>query len=331
MENHPRDEDPVPAGEPWVAPFCCSRPRRSPGTTSSPTRRRTGRSTSRSTGRARGPSVTGVPLYDLRTDAPQFLPFTYPPFAAFAALPLLVAPFHAVGLAVDARAARAAVVDGGRRVRPVPRAVRPPRRARAGRVGRRRGVAAAGVGGRALRPGQRRRRRAVPVGRHPARAVAGRRPGAWSGGSGVGVGLATAVKLTPGVFWLHWAVARRWRVLAVSVATAVGVTVATALVLPAAVGVVLVRRAARPRAPRPERRTSNQSLRGLLLRVGPGRGTARPRACGRAGRRRGRGRARAVAPAGPAGDPVAVVAAVGLVAYLVSRCPGCTTCTGAWW
>ena len=30
--------------------------------------------------------VSGFPLYDLRTSQPQFLPFTYPPFAAFTAL-----------------------------------------------------------------------------------------------------------------------------------------------------------------------------------------------------------------------------------------------------
>src|SRR3954470_159710 len=41
--------------------------------------------------------VTGFPLYDLRTDQPQFLPFTSPPFAAFTALPLLLAGFGVIG------------------------------------------------------------------------------------------------------------------------------------------------------------------------------------------------------------------------------------------
>src|SRR4051812_37404328 len=41
--------------------------------------------------------VTGSPLYELRTDQQQFLPFPYPPFAAFTALPLLLASFGVIG------------------------------------------------------------------------------------------------------------------------------------------------------------------------------------------------------------------------------------------
>jgi alpha-1,2-mannosyltransferase len=263
--------------------------------------------------------VTGVPLYDLRTDAPQFLPFTYPPFAAFAALPLLVAPFHVIGwlwtlaqLALlwwtvgvafrpflDRFGPRAGLVQGllaagGAWLLPVSEGIRY-------------GQVNAVVVALCLWDVTRRSRRGPDGG-----------PGAWAGGSGVGVGLATAVKLTPGVFWLHWAAARRWRVLAVSVGTAVGVTVATALVLPAASAAYWSDALLDPERLGPNAGTSNQSLRGLLLRIGPGEGLL--------GSAVWIALAAAVVVAGLAlsrrldrlGEPVAVVAAVGLVAYLVS-------------
>ena len=262
--------------------------------------------------------VTGVPLYDLRTDAPQFLPFTYPPFAAFAALPLLVAPFHAVGWLWTLAQLALLWWTVGVAFGPFLERFGP----RAGLV---QGLLAAG--GSWLLPVS----EGVRYGQVNAVVVAlclwdvtrrGRSrdagPGAWAGGSGVGVGLATAVKLTPGVFWLHWAVARRWRVLAVSVATAVGVTVATALVLPAASASYWSDALLDPGRLGPNAGTSNQSLRGLLLRVGPGEGPLASALWAVL--------AAAVVVAGLAlsrrldrlGDPVAVVAAVGLVAYLVS-------------
>jgi alpha-1,2-mannosyltransferase len=266
--------------------------------------------------------VTGVPLYELRTDAPQFLPFTYPPFAAFAALPLLVAPFHVVGWLWTLAQLALLWWTVGVAFRPFLERFGP----RAGLV---QGVLAAG--GAWLLPVS----EGVRYGQVNAVVVAlclwdvtrrrgadggpdGGRASTWAGGSGVGVGLATAVKLTPGVFWLHWAVARRWRVLAVSVATAAGVTAATALVLPAASAAYWSDALLDPERLGPNAGTSNQSLRGLLLRIGPGEGplaTALWVAL-----------AAAVVVAGLAlsrrldrlGEPVAVVAAVGLVAYLVS-------------
>jgi alpha-1,2-mannosyltransferase len=51
--------------------------------------------------------------------------------------------------------------------------------------------------------------------------------GAWAG---VGVGLATAVKLTPALFICYFLITRQWRVALTSFGTAVGVTVATFLV-----------------------------------------------------------------------------------------------------
>ena len=41
--------------------------------------------------------LTGRPVYAAITEAPQLLPFTYPPFAAILALPLALVPFGAVG------------------------------------------------------------------------------------------------------------------------------------------------------------------------------------------------------------------------------------------
>ena len=60
--------------------------------------------------------------------------------------------------------------------------------------------------------------------------VLARRDSRWAG---VGVGLALAVKLTPGVFLLLFVLARQWRAVVVALGTAVGATLATAVVAPA--------------------------------------------------------------------------------------------------
>ncbi|WP_345631876.1 glycosyltransferase 87 family protein [Rugosimonospora acidiphila] len=54
----------------------------------------------------------------------------------------------------------------------------------------------------------------------------------WSTGAlaGVGVGLATAIKLTPGVFIAYFVVTKQWRAALVSAATTVGVTLLTFMV-----------------------------------------------------------------------------------------------------
>ncbi len=41
--------------------------------------------------------LTGRPVYSAMTEAPQLLPFTYPPFAAFLGIPLALIPFGVVG------------------------------------------------------------------------------------------------------------------------------------------------------------------------------------------------------------------------------------------
>ena len=263
--------------------------------------------------------VTGFPLYDLRTEQPQFLPFTYPPFAAFTALPLLLAPFgvivwvwtalqygllwFTVGLAfrplIDRAGARAGLVQGvlaagGVWLLPVAEGVR---------FGQVNAVVVA------LCLWDLTRKTPADQPDQPRR---------WLGGSGVGVALAAAVKLTPSVFWLHWAVARRWRVLAVSILTAIMVTVASWLLLPPASSTYWTDALLDPDRLGPNAGTSNQSIRGVLLRLGPDPG---PLASGiwllcvvlvlagglSLSRRFDR-----------LGEPVAVVATMGMVAFLIS-------------
>jgi alpha-1,2-mannosyltransferase len=120
------------------------------------------------------------------------------------------------------------------------------------------------------------------------------------------------------VFWLHWAVARRWRVLGVSLATAALVTAGSALLLPPASATYWTDALLDPERLGPNAGTSNQSLRGVLLRLGPDPGalaSALWLAC-----------VLIVLAAGLAlarrfdrlGEPVAVVATIGMVAFLIS-------------
>ena len=60
--------------------------------------------------------------------------------------------------------------------------------------------------------------------------VLGRRNSRWTG---VGIGLAMAVKITPGIFLLYLLLARQWRAAVVAVATAAGTTLGAALIAPA--------------------------------------------------------------------------------------------------
>ncbi|WP_285592707.1 glycosyltransferase 87 family protein [Kineosporia sp. NBRC 101731] len=259
--------------------------------------------------------VTGFPLYDVRTVQPQFLPFTYPPFAAFTALPLLIAPFAVVGWIWT-------VLQCALLWWTVGIAFRPFLRRFGHRAGLAQGVLAAG--GVWLLPVS----DGVRFGQVNAVIVAlclwdvtrrSRIDGSWAGGSGVGVALAAAVKLTPGVFWLYWAVARRWKVLATSVGTAALVTIVSWFLLPPASATYWTDALLDPGRLGPNGGTSNQSLRGVLLRIGPPEGSlaftavnlllvaavlvaALPLA-----RRFDR-----------LGEPVAVVAVVGMTAYLIS-------------
>jgi len=260
--------------------------------------------------------VTGTPLYDLRTSQPQFLPFTYPPFAAFTALPLLLAPFHVIVWVWTALQYALLWFTVGLAFRPL-----------LDRFGTRAGlaqgvVAAAGVWLLPVAEG-------VRFGQVNAVVVAlclwdvtrrqrAENTSSWAGGSGITVALAAAVKLTPGVFWLHWALARRWRVLAASVTTAVVVTVGSWLLLPPASATYWTDALLDPGRLGPNGGTSNQSIRGVVLRLGPAPGPAASAIwlicvilvlIGGLSLSRQFDRL---------GEPVAVVAVVGMVAFLVS-------------
>ncbi len=255
--------------------------------------------------------VYGRPIYEQLTESPQLLPFTYPPFSAFVALPLAFIPFGVVGwlwTALQVAATYLTVVIAFRRLLV--------------RAGGWRWVAGALV--------------TVPLlYLHPVSdgvrfgqvnaflvlaclADLAARRGRWFRGAlGTWVGLATAVKLTPGVFLVHLAVTRRWRALGTAVGAAAAATIGAFLVLPDASLAFWGGALGDPARLGPNRGTSNQSLRGVLLRLGPD---------GLAGSALWLLAVVVIGVAGfavarrayRAGDPVAEVAAVGLMAVLLS-------------
>lgn len=252
--------------------------------------------------------VWGRPIYEQMTDPPQLLPFTYPPFAALLALPMALVPFVVLGwvwTVLQVLATYATVLIAFRRLLV--------------RAGGWRWVAGAVV-------------TAPLLWLHPVSdgvrfgqvnaflvlvcladlAVERRR---WA--RGTLIGLATAVKLTPGVFLVHLAVCRRWRELRTAVLAAAAATGGAFLVLPEASLAFWGGALGDPARLGPNAGTSNQSLRGVLLRLGPdgAAGTALWLLLVLAVGTVGFGLARR---AYRAGDPVAEVAAVGLMAVLLS-------------
>ena len=86
---------------------------------------------------------------------------------------------------------------------------------------------------------------------------------------GVLVGLAMSIKLTPGVFVIHYLVNRRWKEAATAVGTAVAVTLGSWVLLPEASFAFWGGALQDPARLGPNAGTANQSIRGFLLRVGP--------------------------------------------------------------
>ncbi len=263
--------------------------------------------------------VTGEPLYDLRTNSPQYLPFTYPPFAAVAGLPLLLAPFSAMGWIWTFVQLGLLWMIVGLAFRPLLSRLGP-----WGPVLR--GVVAAAcvctlAVSDSIRFGQ---VNAVIVGLCLADLARSDprdgRPLFWPRGALVGV--AAAIKLTPAVFWVHWAVTRQWRTLAVSVGTAGGLTALVGLFAPSATAAFWTDALLDPNRLGANDNTSNQSMRGALIRMVSGRTTLH-----------GAGWSLAWVAAvlavsalavycsarlDRAGDTVGVVACLGLMAFLVS-------------
>ncbi|WP_169787757.1 glycosyltransferase 87 family protein [Luteipulveratus mongoliensis] len=205
----------------------------------------------------------GRPVYEQLTEAPQFLPFTYPPFAAVLAIPLALLPFKVIGwvwftlqLAADLLivryAGRGLLARTGHRagwvlglltvavlyLLPVSDGFR---------FGQVNAFLVLGCLLDLMRP------RLRWLDRLP---------------QGVLIGLATAIKLTPGVFIVHLVVSRQWRAAAVATGTAAGVTLGSLLLLPQASFAFWGGALQDPARLGPNDGTSNQSIRGILLHLG---------------------------------------------------------------
>lgn len=257
--------------------------------------------------------LRGVPVYDWLTGAPQFLPFTYPPFSALGAIPLALMPFRVAGWVWSLVQLVLLWWGTGIAFRPL-----------VARFGTR-GPLVQGVVAAVLvqtlpvsdgfRFGQ---VNAIVVTLCLADVARRVRPQDrwWPPGSLVG--LAAAVKLTPAAFWVHYAVARRWRALAASVVAAATATLVAAAAAPSASVAFWTDALLDPGRLGPNDGVSNQSLRGALMRVGPSSDQAQS-ALWLVG-------VLVVGVLGFAlsarldrlGEPVAVVAAVGMVAVLIS-------------
>nr|WP_276612312.1 glycosyltransferase 87 family protein [Kineococcus vitellinus] len=195
------------------------------------------------------------------------MPFTYPTFSALLSVPLALLPWGAAGWVWTALQLALLWLVVGLAFRPLLE--------RAGaRAGLLHGVVAAlcvwiSPVGENIRFGQVnvvlvslclldlvRGREGVRIGRWTLR---------WPRGALVGV--AVAVKLTPGVFLVHFAITRQWRELRNAVAAAAGVTVATFLVAPEASLEFWTSALLNSDRLGPNAGSSNQSLRGFVLRL----------------------------------------------------------------
>lgn len=87
--------------------------------------------------------------------------------------------------------------------------------------------------------------------------------------AGVGIGLATAIKLTPGIFIVYLLVTRRWRAALVAAGTAAGATVLAAAVAPDASRIFWTEALWNTDRIGSLSYISNQSLQGMLARLDP--------------------------------------------------------------
>jgi alpha-1,2-mannosyltransferase len=86
--------------------------------------------------------------------------------------------------------------------------------------------------------------------------------------AGVGIGLATAIKLTPAVFVLYLVVTRRWRAAAVAVGTATAATLLAAVIAPDESRVFWTDALLNTDRIGSKAFVSNQSLQGVVARIG---------------------------------------------------------------
>jgi alpha-1,2-mannosyltransferase len=254
--------------------------------------------------------VLGRPIYDFLTSAPQYLPMTYPPFAAVIGTPLLLVPFSVAGWVWTFFQLWLLWITTGMAFRPLLARMAP-------FSGLFRGVLAGVLiqlqpVADGFRFGQ---VNAILVALCLADAVR-RREGWLPRGSLVGI--AAAVKLTPAVFWVHWATVRRWRVLAVSMGTAAVLTGLTAVVAPSSTAEYWTQALLDPGRLGPNEGTSNQSLRGVLLRIGPPQGPMFTLTWLMLVLVVGAGGYWLAARLHQLGEPIGAVAAVGMLAVLLS-------------
>lgn len=202
--------------------------------------------------------LRGAPVYGFMTQPPQLLPFTYPPFAVLLAVPLAGLPWTAaqwlwVGLIAVALAVTVRYAFGGLL-------------ARAGRWSPL--LAGALVALCAYPMPVRDQFRfgqvdmflvAMCVADCASRRT--RRPG------GLLVGLATAIKLVPGVFVIYFLVTGRRREAVTATVTAAAATLGTFLVLPADSADYWFRALFDSGRLGSNTATTNQSIRGMLLRL----------------------------------------------------------------
>jgi alpha-1,2-mannosyltransferase len=211
--------------------------------------------------------LLGRPVYTFETEVPQLLPFTYPTFSAVLSIPLALLPWAVAGwvwtgvqlallYAIVGLAFRSLLVRAGRY------------------AGLAHGVVAAlcvwiSPVGENIRFGQVNAILVTLCLLDLVRGTDGLRVGRFTirWPRGALIGIAVAIKLTPGVFLVHFVVTRQWRELRNAVLAAAGVTVATFLVAPE--GSLEFWTSALLNSDRlgPNAGSSNQSLRGFVLRL----------------------------------------------------------------
>lgn len=85
--------------------------------------------------------------------------------------------------------------------------------------------------------------------------------------TGIGIGLATAIKLTPGIFIVYLLITRRWRAAATAAGTAVGVTLLAAAFAPRETWVYFTQKLLHAEGVGNLAYTFNQSLMGMLAKL----------------------------------------------------------------
>lgn len=211
-------------------------------------------------------NLVGRPVYEWFTPPPQNLPFTYPPFASILAIPLALLPFRVVGwiwFYLQLLATLGIVRYAGAGL--IARATRVPGWLLWG------GLTLAAAATLPVADGLR-------YGQVNAFLILGclldvvrPRAGRWLDRipQGVLVGAAAAIKLTPAIFVVHLVLTRQWRAAATAAGTAIGITLATFVLLPGPSFAFWGGALQDPERLGRNDGTANQSLRGVLLRLGP--------------------------------------------------------------